>query len=94
MALSTLRPATSPRLSAIHLRLSYLPAPLTAPPAEALIASLGEDLRRVADEFSRIKREFEGAVKLTVSRDPAFKDVLDTLNVSLCFCGVDHALRS
>lgn len=78
-ALSTLRRATSPRLSA--LRLDFARATTTNRSVEAVINDTGDDLLRVADEVSRIEREFEGAVNVTVSRDPVFKDVLDTLNV-------------
>jgi hypothetical protein len=85
-ALSTLRPATSPRLSAIQL--NFVGSSTAAPSVERSIEAVGDDLGRVADEFARIKREFAGAVSLTVLRDPGFKAVLDTLNVSFRFCGV------
>ena len=85
MALSTLRPATSPRLSAI--RLNFTGSPTVRKTIEALIKDTGGDLRRTADEMSRIEREFEGAVNLTVSRDSVFKAVLDKLNVGFRFIG-------
>ena len=87
MAFSTLRPATSPRLSAIRLdfaRVSSINQPL-----ETLVERLGNDLRWIADEFVRIEREFEGAVNLTVVRGPEFEVLLDMLNVSFRFRGAD-----
>ena len=87
MALSTLRPATSPRLSTIRLDFSR---PSTATRSvESAIEITGNNLRQVADEIARIEREFEGAVNLTVFRDPVFEAVSDTLNVTFQFCGVD-----
>ena len=77
MALSTLRPATSPRLSTIRLDFSR---PSTATRSvESAIEITGNNLRQVADEIARIEREFEGAVNLTVFRDPVFEAVSDTL---------------
>ena len=83
-ALSTLRPATSPHLSAI--RLSFVRLRTIRTPVETAIKEAGNDLRRVADEVTRIERQFEGAVKVTVVRDPAFKVVLKTLNVRFRSC--------
>ena len=81
MALSTLRPTTSPRrLSDIRLNFC-LP---TSPPVEALITGMEDDLRRIADEVARIEREFEGTtLNLTVVSDSKF----DTLNVRFCSAG-------
>ena len=85
MALSTLRPTTSPHISAIQLE--FLPFPPNRRPArrprptEAAIRWTGDDLRQVAGEFARIEHEFKGAVKLTVSRCPVFNAVLNTLDV-------------
>ena len=81
MALSTLRPSTSPRLSSVQLNFSR---PVIAN-LRMLAASRDEynNLRRVADELVRIEREFEGAVNLTVVRDPGSAAVFDTLNVRL-----------
>jgi len=45
------------------------------------------DLRRIADEVARIEHEFQGAVKVTVLRDPRFEGVLGELNVGFCFVG-------
>ena len=87
MALSTLRPITSPRLSALQLDFFHLPDFDT--PAETLVKNMGDDLRQVADEFTRIDREFEGAVNLTVDRWQSFEVVLDTLNVRLHPRGAD-----
>lgn len=79
-ALSTLKPATSPRLATI--RLDFAGPPIASLHVESLIKDMGGDLRRIADEADRIEREFEGAVEITVLRDPVFGEVLDTLNVS------------
>jgi len=54
---------------------------------EALVGGTDDDLRRLADEVARIEREFEGAVKLTVLRDPWFEMALDRLNVRFRFVG-------
>jgi len=83
MALSTLRSTTSPRLSVIKLDFT----PSIGVPVENMIAGMGNDLRRIADEVARIEREFAGAVNFTVLRDSGFGAVLDTLNVRLCFIG-------
>lgn len=86
-ALSTLKPATSPRLASLQLHLSATPSTVYSP--ETLIKDIGNDLRWVADEVARIEREFKGAVKLTVARGRKFKAVFDTLNVRPYFCRVD-----
>jgi len=83
MAFSTLGPATSPRLSIIRLELAR--SPTVYKPIETLLKDLGGDLRRVADEVSRIERVFEGAVNLTVVRGRGFREALDTLNVRFQF---------
>ena len=80
LALATLRPATSPRLSTI--RLDFAGPPVIAGFVETLIANTGSDLRRIADEVSRIKREFKGTVDVNVVRDSLFGAALDVLNVS------------
>jgi len=90
MALSTLRPTTSPRISTI--RLYFARSLIVNRSVLSCIEGTADDLRRVADEVARIEREFEGAVSLTTARDSVFKVVLDTLNVRLCFCGVDDIL--
>ena len=88
MALSTIKPATSPCLSTIRVNLACSSV-ASSTSAKRLIEDTRDDLRWVADEAVRIEREFEGAVNLTVSRDPLFKAVLDALNVSFLFCGPD-----
>ena len=77
MALSTLRPATSPRLSVIKLYFHSL----TGEPGQTLIP----DLRRIADEITRIEREFEGAVNFTVAPDPGFRALFKTFDVRFSF---------
>ena len=82
-ALSTLRPTTSPCLSVIRLNFAF---PITtSQTVETAINDTGNDRLWVADEVTRIEREFEGAVNVTVLRDPGFKVVLDTLNVRFHF---------
>jgi len=83
MALSTLRPATSPRLTSIQL--DFAGSIINDLPVELLIQDTGNDLRQVADEVARIEREFEGAVNFTVGSDSIFKVVLDTLSVRFLF---------
>jgi len=87
MALSTIKPATSPHLSTVLVDLARSYS--TSRPIASLIEDTRDDLRWVADEATRIEREFEGAVNLTVSRDQAFKVALDALNVRFYFRGVD-----
>jgi len=79
MALSSLRPATSPRLFTIQL--DFADCPSVNRPATTMIRNMDKDLRRIADEVARIEREFEGAVDFTVTSDSKFKLVFDTLNV-------------
>jgi len=87
-ALSTLKPATSPCLSAIRLDFSWTSNFTRF--AETLIEDMGGDLRRVADEVFRIEREFEGAVNLTTHRDTKFEVAFGTLNVRFrCVGGRD-----
>lgn len=85
LALSTLRPATSSRLSVIQLDFDSTPYP--DEDVETLTKHASTDLRRIAGEVARIEREFEGSVKFTVLRDSAFEVVLDTLDVSFNFVG-------
>ena len=84
MALSTLRPATSPRLSIIRLSLF---ATTSRADVEIVITKIANDLRRIADEVSRIEREFEGAVNFTVIADSKFYAALGSLNVRFSFFG-------
>ena len=78
-ALSTLKFATSPRLSTI--RLDFTCSSNLTRSAETLIEDMGGDLRRIADEAIRIGREFKGAVNLTTIRDPKFEVAFRALNV-------------
>ena len=82
VALSTLRPATSPHLSAIKLNFFHLPA-------GSLIEDASNDTVWLADEVARIEREFEGTVDFTVLRSPG--DDVDKLDVRSRFCRVDDA---
>ena len=77
IAFTTLGPTTSPHLSVIRLQF------LCGRPTKTLIKDAGGDLQRIADEVARIEREFGEALDIFVYRDPPFKTVLDTLNVSL-----------
>jgi len=83
MALSTLKPTTSPRLSAVLL--NFFDPPSGFRSTEVSIEEVGNDLRQVADEVTRIKGEFKGMVNLTVCRDLLFKGVLDTHHVWVYF---------
>ena len=95
IALSTLKPTTSPRLSSISLYFSSTSSPrsLHHVSGTTKLEILGNDLRRVADELSRIEREYEGVVDLIVSRDAGFKRV-DTRNVRFHFCGAGGLVES
>ncbi|KAF9645582.1 hypothetical protein BDM02DRAFT_3119985 [Thelephora ganbajun] len=79
MALLTLKPATSPRLSAV--RLNFISPLSDIRSAETSAGELGNDLQRTADEVTRIRREFGGAVNVIVLRDPWFKVAFDTLQI-------------
>lgn len=83
MALSTLRRATSPRLSDIRLDFSSS----YDRSVETMIIGMGNDLRRIASEVIRIECEFEGTVTFTVVQDSGFGAVLNTLNVRFRFVG-------
>ena len=83
MALSTIRPATSPRLSIIRLDF-YSPINREV---ETTTTEMGNDLRRIADEITRIECEFGGSVTFTVTPDSKFRAALGTLNVSFSFVG-------
>ena len=87
-ALSTLRPATSPRLSAVQL--NFTRSPITNQSVETAIEETGNDLRQIAAEVARIECEFKGAANFTVVRDPWFKVVLDALDVRFHFCAVGN----
>jgi len=81
MALSTLRPAASPRLSVIKLDFTSFTGVLV----ETIIADMGSDLRRIADEVARIEREFDGAVNFAVLRDSGFGAAFNSLNARCRF---------
>jgi len=74
MALSALRPTTSPRLSS--LRLVFFGSPSNLPRGFS-IQDMSNDHQRIADQVTRIEREFEGAVNPTIIRDPKFEAVLN-----------------
>ena len=75
-ALSTLRPATSPRLLAIRLGFIDPPASgqLIEPPIK-LTGNVTNDVRRVADEIARIERELEETLELVVHWGPRFHGI-------------------
>ena len=91
LALSTLKPTTSPHLTAI--RLDFARSPIAHRPVETLIQDISNDLRRVESEVARIERELGGAVNLDVRRDVGFEMVLDILNVGFRLCGVGGVPR-
>lgn len=82
-ALSTIKPATSPRLSTI--RLNFFILALRTDTVKILTKDAGDDLRLVANEVARIEREFGGAVKFTVFLSPGFVAVLDALKINVGF---------
>ena len=86
LTLSTIKSATSPRLSVI--RFDFARSHILRRPVETLIHEASHDLRWIATEVARIEREFKGAVNVTVRRDPWFEEVLIMLNVRFHFCGV------
>ena len=75
MALSTLSPTTSPHLSSLQLTFIGSPSHI---PSEYSIEGMGSHIQRIADQVTRIKREFNGAVNSTVIRDPRFEAMLKT----------------
>jgi len=87
IALSTLKPATSPRLSAV--RLDFTHSSLAGRFVDDLIEAAGDDLRRVADEIARIEGEYGGAVNPTVLRNSLFQVALDTLSVRFLWYAKD-----
>jgi len=88
-ALSTIGPTTSPRLSSLRLTFAGSPSPRSI---ESLIEHLGDDLLRIAGEVTRIEREFEGVLNITVVRDLQFGAALGRLNVRFRFVGVGRDL--
>jgi hypothetical protein len=81
-ALSTLKPATSPHLSIIQLSFS-------GGTAATQDEEIMNDLQRIGAEMSRIRREFEGAVRLTVIQGGWFKVALEKLDAEFRLCGTD-----
>jgi len=82
MALSTLRPTTSPHLSTITLDFC---SSITQP-VEPVTTGMDNDLQRIAGEVARMECEFKGAVKFIVFLDSRFEAALDSLNVRFyCF---------
>ena len=90
-ALSTLRPASSRCLSV--LLLNFFRSPSANRSVEPAVEYMGDDLRRIIDEIARIKREFQGAVKVTVLWDSGFKAVLNALNVRFFFVDDTSSFR-
>ena len=82
MALSKIRHATSPRLSTLGLDFSS--STTINDSAGTWIKNAGNDLRQIADEVTRIEREFEGALNFNMVWDSMFRVVFDTLDVSFC----------
>jgi len=80
IALSALKPVTTPRLSAIRLY-------FTDGPIVRSINRASNDIWRISHEITRIEHEFEGAVKFTIPRNQGFEVVLDTPNVWFRFAG-------
>ena len=80
-ALSTLKPTTSPHLSAILLDFAA-ESSIINQSADTLIENMGNDIRRIADEVARIDREFKGTVALSIISDSVFSEVFNRLNVS------------
>ena len=79
VALSTLKPSTSPHLSDVQLRLTGPTHPHYTSENWNL-ENMGDDVPRIAEESSRIEREYEGVVDLRVFRGAGFERY-DTLNV-------------
>jgi len=79
MALSTLKPSTSPHLSYVQLRLTGPTHPHYTSENWNL-ENMGDGVPRIAEELTRIEREYEGVVDLRVFRGAGFERY-DTLNV-------------
>ncbi|KAF9645584.1 hypothetical protein BDM02DRAFT_492760 [Thelephora ganbajun] len=82
MALSTLKPATTPHLSSIYL--SFKDPGYLSRPSSAQLEKNPNDLQGVADEFVRIGREYDGEVDITVVLDTGHR-LLGIYNVRFCF---------
>lgn len=83
-ALSTLKPTTSPHLSTVQLSFSGR----TTVTQDEEIAG---DLQLIGTEISRIRREFEGAVRLTVIQNGWFQAALEELDMEHRLRGTDDA---
>ena len=79
VALSTLKPSTSPHLSDVQLRLTGPTHPHYTSENWNL-ENMGDGVPRIAEELTRIEREYEGVVDLRVFRGAGFERY-DTLNV-------------
>jgi len=75
--LSTLEPATSPRLSVIRLYVCSFPADQDVEIVTG--GRMANDLRRISEEIARIKREFKRPVNFTVLRNSKLGVVLDSV---------------
>ena len=79
VALSTLKPSTSPHLSDVQFRLTGLTHPRYTSENWNL-ENMGDDVPQIAEELTRIEREYEGVADLRVFRGAGFERY-DTLNV-------------
>ena len=79
VALSTLKPSTSPHLFDVQLRLTGPTHPHYTSENWNL-ENMGDGVPRIAEESSRIEREYEGVVELRVFLGAGFERY-DTLNV-------------
>jgi len=85
VALSTLKPTTSPRLSVIRLTFDGRTSARFPRHAEPPLKEVKDDIRWARDEVARIEREFRGTVDLTVRWHPWFEVILDTFNAKFPF---------
>jgi hypothetical protein len=81
-ALLTIKPATSPHLSTIQLKISgrLLLERIPERSREELI----HDLRLIDEEVDRIEREFSGSVNLIVHRYPGYEVCYPSLILTYC----------
>ena len=77
--LATLKPTTTPQLSKIRIRFTD-PSRIRTRRLE----KVHDDIRRIADEFTRIEHEYGGTVNLTVTLDSGFSQ-LDVNKVDFRF---------
>ena len=83
VAFSTLRPATTPRLSTVRLEFAY--EPTLAHLIEIVVEEVISYIELVPCEIARIEHEFEGAVDFTVAVDSEFEAVLGDIDVRFRF---------